>query len=1077
MKQLVELFKKYNFFNQKLDRFSKKVEFKNKITDFRKELELTGINEATLKDRISDILNLFYDSQQKNIGQVDLELKESDKPRVFFEFKRPSNISEMVTVSDLNKKSMHELIVYFRENVNKGNNELKWLIITNGKEWFIFSVSYFYDNFVNNPYFQAIAHSSLFSDYFDNLTSQQKYERISFFIDKYRDKLELNNFYYFNFFTVEEEIAVKTLFCLLSPEFLFEKYNPNRGNVLNKNFYDELLYIMGLREIEEKGKKFIKPNNVKNTFFDQIFEIIADKGEFKELALDERRLRELALELLIVWFNRILFLKLFEAKLKDFNDNSLAYSFMSSKFIEDFSKLNYLFFNVLAKPVKERKDKEKFINIPYLNSSLFERHWLEKYINISELINEEVDYYSKTILRDTDGNRKKGKTTLLTYLFDFLDAYDFGAESVDSSKDLISPAVLGLVFEKINGYKDGSYYTPTEITDYMAKESIELYILNKYNKLKNTGFQTFTQLFNSIINGYGDIGLFKEIVNKIKICDPAVGSGHFLVSALNILLLIKWRLGLFKNNIKLKQKFDIDYLDGDLVFKDRYSNLPFKYRKDDEISQLFQETLFKEKKYIIENNLFGVDINPKSVEIARLRLWIELLKNAYYTKESNFKEMQTLPNIDINIKIADSLLSEIIINESTPLFSTFDFQLYKSKWQEYQNSHSVDERNRIRKEIQQMKDKITGIDNFSDFVWAIDFPQTIEENKFSGFDIIIGNPPYGVFYPEEINKKIIIKKYVCCGSSGKKGTLDSFALFIERGVNLLKKEGVLTFIVPLSFTSGDSMIALHESLEKNCSLIKTVSFAVRPQQIFESAVVDVSILTLLKTLMSVEEIYSSKLYRKSKEKSLNKILSEIETVNVKDFKLRGRYPKISSQIEIDILNKILKQKCRIKDLLCDDGDKVYYRTSGGRYFKIFTNYSTGSTKENIIYILPGLGNLVGCILSSNLFFWWYQIYSNNHDLKVYEIEQFPIPLSKIDTNILDKIENIYHQYLQEIENNAIIHQTTSYKKVTTFKEYKIKKSKKFIDSIDDLVGPLYELSPLEIDFIKNYEIEFRISDD
>ncbi|MCL0065198.1 hypothetical protein M1N84_04875, partial [Dehalococcoidia bacterium] len=152
-------------------------------------------------------------------------------------------------------------------------------------------------------------------------------------------------------------------------------------------------------------------------------------------------------------------------------------------------------------------------------------------------------------------------------------------------------------------------------------------------------------------------------------------------------------------------------------------------------------------------------------------------------------------------------------------------------------------------------------------------------------------------------------------------------------------------------------------------------------------------------------------------------------------------------------------------------------TTGGRYFKVITNYSTGSTKEKSLIFDERFANSIGAILSSNLFFWYYQIYSNNLDLKSYEIESFPIPIEKLANGRIKNLEKLYDDYLNDIEKNANVRNTERYANITSFKEYKIGRSKKFIDAIDDFIGPLYGLSKQEIEFIKNYEIEFRLSEE
>lgn len=156
---------------------------------------------------------------------------------------------------------------------------------------------------------------------------------------------------------------------------------------------------------------------------------------------------------------------------------------------------------------------------------------------------------------------------------------------------------------------------------------------------------------------------------------------------------------------------------------------------------------------------------------------------------------------------------------------------------------------------------------------------------------------------------------------------------------------------------------------------------------------------------------------------------------------------------------------------------IYYRSTGGRYFKIVTNYSTGSSKEKVLSLAPDYADAIGCILSSNLAFWFYQIYSNNLDWREGEISAMPIP--SLSRNQIRQLCELYRDYLIDIEKNVNVRQTTEQSKyqMDTFKEYKIVKSKPLIDKIDDILCPLYGLNKEETDFIKNYELEFRLSGD
>ena len=347
----------------------------------------------------------------------------------------------------------------------------------------------------------------------------------------------------------------------------------------------------------------------------------------------------------------------------------------------------------------------------------------------------------------------------------------------------------------------------------------------------------------------------------------------------------------------------------------------------------------------------------------------------------------------------------------------------------------------------------------------------------SGFDIVIGNPPYGATLSDS-DKAVCKSTYITAKTipGVQKGSMDTYTLFMERGYNLLSVGGVLDYIVPISFTSSDSLTGVHRLLFDNCESIIVSSYSVRPEPIFENAVVNTSIVQFRRTGTKCKEVLATKMYRKGRRFNLGSLVSNLEFANVTDYLLKGRIPKIGSPIEVSILKKIFSQT-PIAKLVADDGDPLFYRTTGGRYFKVVTNYSTGSNKEpqTPFLIRKDVRDAVGCMLSSNLAFWFYQIYSNNLDWKRYEIESFTVP-AQLEQHS-QEISALYSEYLTDIEANANVRKSSgnSRYKVDSFKEYKIGRSKKVIDRIDDLIGPLYGLTPEEIEFVKNYEIEFRLS--
>jgi len=359
-------------------------------------------------------------------------------------------------------------------------------------------------------------------------------------------------------------------------------------------------------------------------------------------------------------------------------------------------------------------------------------------------------------------------------------------------------------------------------------------------------------------------------------------------------------------------------------------------------------------------------------------------------------------------------------------------------------------------------------------------PKTKENNSSLGFDIVIGNPPYGAKMAEA-DKKYCQSRYITAKtiSGVQKGSSDTYTLFIDLGFHICKVNSNLHYIVPISITSSDSLTGVHKLLEENCETIKLSSYSVRPQPVFENAVVNTSILFFHKTHSKYKEIFSTKMYRKNNNFNLLHLVDNLEFIEISKYKLIGRYPKISLDIERNILDKLFRLKFSLGSLIKKTGSEIYFRFAGGRYFKVITNYPTGSSAERSICLAKKTANSVGAILSSNLFFWFYQIYSDNLNMKNYEIESFKIPVDKLDENTITKLENLYSEYLIDIEKNANIRKVSknSSYNVDTFKEYKIGKSKHIIDKIDDIICPLYGFTEEETEFIKNYEIEFRIRED
>ena len=914
-----------------------------KVKPNRTEIEGFKTNLITLLDRTNDTeseefhKNLVIDFLKKTYydpnhfintkGRNDLVIHNGQNANstvgVILEAKKPTNKAEMITTKKLNAKAFQELVLYYlRERITHKNLEVKHLVATNINEWFIFDASLFDRLFAQNKNL-----IKQFNDFEGGRLADTKtdffYKQVAEpFIDSITSEIE---FTYFNIQDFQKPLrntdkaddnSLIALFKLLSPEHLLKLPFTNDSNSLDKRFYSELLHIIGLTETKEGSKKLIERNKAGERQTGTILEdAIIQLDSLDKLSRLEKpnqfgntqqeKLFNVALELSITWINRILFLKLLEAQLITYHKGDKSFSFLNLDKIKNYDDLNSLFFQVLARKYDERNEdvKKAFEKTPYLNSSLFEPTDIEQVtLFISNLKDDKtIPIFSQTVLKDQQGKKRTGNISTLQYLFEFLDAYDFGAEGgeeiQEDNKTLINASVLGLIFEKINGYKDGSFFTPGFITMYMCRETIRKAVVQKFNESKKWNCNNIEELYDKI----EDRKEANKIVNSIKICDPAVGSGHFLVSALNEMIAVKNDLKILQDRDgKRLKEYQVEVVNDELIVTDEEGEL-FEYNPSNKESQRIQETLFHEKQTIIENCLFGVDINSNSVKICRLRLWIELLKNAYY---KNATELETLPNIDINIKCGNSMVSRFAID------ADLKQALKKSKWtidsyriavDTYRNAESKEQKREMErliadiksdfrseislndpkvkklrklsgdlyqmtnqgqlfemskkekadwnKKVQQLTEETKKLETEIEeikankifenaFEWRFEFPEVLnDDGDFVGFDVVIGNPPYVDL--KELDNNLV--KFIFAHYPTSSNRVNLYSTFVEKAFSLLKSEGYFSFIIPNSILMGSS----YQNLR---NLIKNEIYGIvkLPEKVFEDAAFETVIIEFKK---------------------------------------------------------------------------------------------------------------------------------------------------------------------------------------------------------------------------------------
>ncbi|MFA4820609.1 class I SAM-dependent DNA methyltransferase [Helicobacter pylori] len=639
---------------------------KETIENFEKEINSLLENakrqddEEFQKNEINKFFLKTYGYDCNTDEKVDSAIYVDGKDWVLIEVKALNNKIEFPKNRENPlSKAFCQMVFYFLKEI-ENNNSLKHAIICNAHEFFLFDCKDLLflkeDNRIKKFYKNCAKKEGT------DPSTKRFYSDLEEYLKKdFEGELRYTHFNLSSYDPKE----LPLIYQVLSHEVLLKQRKTLDANTLNKDFYEELLYILGLEEQNDKGKILIKQSRTQNSLSDALKEKYTDLDDEEVMAL------------LIAWNNRILFLRLLESLLISFKH--FENPFLTTENFTDFNALNTLFFEVLAKKnnerLKEIKEDKILQKIPYLNSSLFDKTPLEsKRYEIKLLDNKKLEIYKNSVLKKD--NPKQEPLPLLEYFFEFLRVYKFTTtpkdikDNTDTSESrLINPSVLGLVFEKLNGYKEGSFYTPSFITSYMCKESITPIVLDKFNQTYKIECEKLTELKNYLKSYKEDKRKeYLQLLLTLRVCDPAVGSGHFLVSALNEMVWIAYELGLIASLYACDLKLEND----EIIIQHTQTGEIFNYKKphsENDPHHHIQKELFELKKDIIENCLFGVDINPNSCEITKLRLWIELLKYSYYIFEEgkNTNNLETLPNIDINIKCANSLISRFALKDKALL--------------------------------------------------------------------------------------------------------------------------------------------------------------------------------------------------------------------------------------------------------------------------------------------------------------------------------------------------------------------------------------------------------------------------
>lgn len=551
-------------------------------------------------------------------------------------------------------------------------------------------------------------------------------------------------------------------------------------------------------------------------------------------------------------------------------------------------KLQYLFYEALAKQRdNDNSYYEKFeCRIPFLNGGLFEADYEWEKANITipaELFRNE----EKTKAGDTG-----------TGVLDVFDRYNFTIkEDEPLDKEVaVDPEMLGKVFENMLEITErkskGAFYTPREIVHYMCQESLIHYLDNALGgKVKKEDIETFVrdghfalendervaakgesktyryQLPESIRQNADKID---EKLSSIKICDPAIGSGAFPVGLLHELV---------NAMLVLRPHLSYDYITRKL------KGFGFEHRESISDSRY----IYRLKRHIIQESIYGVDIDASAIDIARLRLWLSLVVD-----EDDLDPIETLPNLDYKIVCGNSLIG-------LPAMRSLqvEAELEEMKERFYSITDDVEKkmlRHEINAKIRELLDSAEQFVSYKiDFDFKLFFSEVWREKE--GFDVIIGNPPYVDI--KQLSKELV--NFLFNEYESTENRINLYSIFIEKGLRLCNKEGSLIFINPNSMLLNSSYRKLRKiTIDKLVQVVKL------PDKIFKEAVVE-TIIVQFGCRDKVKPVFGA-FYKK--DDTIN-----FDNLNFKEFNREVwkkdvdiRISIFSTPRQLTILSKIAKDK-------------------------------------------------------------------------------------------------------------------------------------------------------------------------
>ena len=568
---------------------------------------------------------------------------------------------------------------------------------------------------------------------------------------------------------------------------------------------------------------------------------------------------------------------------------------------------------------------------------------------------------------------------------------------------------------------------------------------------------------------------FWKSIENVSVLDPTCGSGAFLFAALNILdplyeaCLVKMQD--FVNSSESPAKFP----DFRLTLENIHKHSSEKY------------FIYKS---IILKNLYGVDIMEEAVEICKLRLFLKLVAQV-----EDASRLEPLPDIDFNIRSGNTLVGFSTFEEAQAIISSgldFEgtaekirkkaedverlFKRFRQQQTEYGGNVTSEDKKELHLRLKEIDDELnkylagqykidptkkkefdTWLQSHKPFHWFVEFYGIMTSG---GFDVVIGNPPYVEYSQSNFDYKILNF------STGECGNL--YAFVMETSTKLLTSTGHFGMIIPISLCSTARMRTLRDFIIKNAKDIHYSSYADRPTCLFNGVHQILSICVFRKGKTTSSQFYSAGFHHWLKD-ARPYLFKLLKYAPGRDGFQDDLWGKFSEAIEFEILSKLQAHKKSITAYFLPHGKLLSICSgTGGYWLRAFTKSQDSSEYREQFVDNESLSVILAGTINSSLFYWLWRKYSDCRHLTKADLGKFKIDVSAA----LIKSISVFKNQLSALGKTKEIREGKM-----TYEQYRPNQTKSLIDEIDKTLSSHYNLSVVEMDFIVNYDIKYRMGQD